>query len=311
MPLWQRFVIVGAVLVVTAAVARLIDRRIARRELAPEAATRYRVLRRSIFTVILFVGLFSALLVIPQVRAIAGGILASSAVVGLVIGFASQRTIGNFVAGLLIAFTQPIRLGDRVELENTRGSVEEIGLTYTFIRTDEGARLVIPNEKLASDTILNSTIVSREKVALITVQVPLTQDLRSLVEQLRAAAALRRPRRHRPARAAPPAACPEEAAPARGADRRLPGRGRDHRRRGRVRRRGGLRVELRSLVAAPGLDRRELVCLCGQRRAARVDPGREEPAAGRPRPDQPLDAEGDGRDRGSPLLQARRRRLQG
>ena len=102
------------------------------------------------------------------------------------IGFASQRTIGNFVAGLLIAFTQPIRLGDRVELENTRGTVEEIGLTYTFIRTDEGARLVIPNEKLASDTILNSTIVSREKVALITVQVPLTQDLRSLVEQLSA-----------------------------------------------------------------------------------------------------------------------------
>jgi small conductance mechanosensitive channel len=189
MPLWQRLVIVGVVLLVTALVARLIDRRIARRELAPEAVTRYRVLRRSIATTIVFVGLLSALLVIPQVRAIAGGILASSAVVGLVIGFASQRTIGNFVAGLLIAFTQPIRLGDRVELENTRGNVEEIGLTYTFIRTDEGARLVIPNEKLASDTILNSTIVSREKVAEITLQVPLTQDLRSVVDQLRAAVA--------------------------------------------------------------------------------------------------------------------------
>jgi small-conductance mechanosensitive channel len=189
MPLWQRLVIVGVVVLLTLVLERLIDRRIARRELAPEAATRYRVLRRSISTVIIFVGLFSALLVIPQVRAVAGGILASSAVLGLVIGFASQRTIGNFVAGLLIAFTQPIRLGDRVELENTPGTVEEIGLTYTFIRTDEGARLVIPNEKLASDTILNSTIVSREKVALITVQVPLTQDLRSLVEQLRAAVA--------------------------------------------------------------------------------------------------------------------------
>jgi small conductance mechanosensitive channel len=189
MPLWQRLVIVGVVVLVTLVVARLIDRRIARRELAPEAVTRYRVLRRSISTAIIFVGLFSALLVIPQVRAVAGGILASSAVLGLVIGFASQRTIGNFVAGLLIAFTQPIRLGDRVELENTPGTVEEIGLTYTFIRTDEGARLVIPNEKLASDTILNSTIVSREKVALITVQVPLTQDLRSVVEQLRAAVA--------------------------------------------------------------------------------------------------------------------------
>jgi small conductance mechanosensitive channel len=189
MPLWHRLAIVGVVLLVTAIVARLIDRRIARRHLAPQAVTRYRVLRRSVSTAIVFVGLFSALLVIPQVRAIAGGILASSAVVGLVIGFASQRTIGNFVAGLLIAFTQPIRLGDRVELEGTRGTVEEIGLTYTFIRTDEGARLVIPNEKLASDTIVNSTIVSREKVAEITLQVPLNQDLRTVVDRLQGSVA--------------------------------------------------------------------------------------------------------------------------
>src|SRR5947207_2543841 len=187
MPFWRRLLIVGVVLVVTAIVARLVDKRIARHDLRPEAVTRYRVLRRSITTAIVFVGLLSALLVIPQVRAVAGGLLASSAVLGIVIGFASQRTIGNFVAGLLIAFTQPIRLGDRVELEGTPGTVEEIGLTYTFIRTDDGARLVIPNEKLASDTIRNSTIVSLEKVAEITVQVPLDKDLRTVVELLREA----------------------------------------------------------------------------------------------------------------------------
>src|SRR3954452_3707927 len=186
---WHRVAIVAGVLVVTAIVARLIDKRISRRDLPPEAATRYRVLRRSITTAVVTVGLLSALLVIPQVRAVAGGLLASSAVLGIVIGFASQRTIGNFVAGLLIAFTQPIRLGDRVELADQAGTVEEIGLTYTFIRTDEGARLVIPNEKLASDTIRNSTIVSREKVAEITLQVPLDKDLRAVVELLREAVA--------------------------------------------------------------------------------------------------------------------------
>ena len=139
MPSWQRLAIVLAVLVLTAIVARLIDRRMAKRELAPEVATRYRVLRRSVTVAVFFVGILSALLVIPQVRAVAGGLLASSAVVGIVIGFASQRTIGNFVAGLLIAFTQPIRLGDRVEIDDLAGNVEEIGLTYTFIRTDEGS----------------------------------------------------------------------------------------------------------------------------------------------------------------------------
>src|SRR5215210_5907660 len=185
MPLWQRLVVVGVVMLITTVVARLIDRRIARRHLAPETMTRYRVVRRSVTTAIMFVGLLSALLVIPQVRAVAGGLLASSAVLGIVVGFASQRTLGNFVAGLLIAFTQPVRLGDDVVVEDTAGVVEEIGLIYTFVRTDNGDRLVIPNEKLASDTIRNATIRSREKVAEISVQVPLGRDVGAVVERLR------------------------------------------------------------------------------------------------------------------------------
>src|SRR4051812_13324911 len=188
MPLWHRLVVVGVVMLFTIVVARLIDRRIARRQLAPEAITRYRVARRSITTTIMFVGLLSALLVIPQVRAVAGGLLASSAVIGIVVGFASQRTLGNFVAGLLIAFTQPLRLGDDVVIENTEGTVEEVGLIYTFVRTENGDRLVIPNEKLASDTIRNSTIRSREKVAEISLQFPLGQDLAAVVDRLRAIA---------------------------------------------------------------------------------------------------------------------------
>src|ERR687886_31815 len=187
MPLWHRLVVVGVVMLLTIAVARVTDRRIAKRQLAPEAITRYRVVRRSVTTAIVFVGLLSALLVIPQVRAVAGGLLASSAVVGIVVGFASQRTLGNFVAGLLIAFTQPLRLGDEVELDGTRGVVEEIGLIYTFVRTDNDDRLVIPNETLASDTIRNSTIRSREKVAEVTVQVPLSTDLGAIVDRLRTA----------------------------------------------------------------------------------------------------------------------------
>jgi small-conductance mechanosensitive channel len=185
MPSWQRLIVAGVVVLVTIVVARLIDRRIARRDLPPEAMTRYRVLRRSVTTTVMFVGLLSALLVIPQVRAVAGGLLASSAVIGIVVGFASQRTLGNFVAGLLIAFTQPLRLGDSVVVENVEGTVEEIGLIYTFVRTENGDRLVIPNEKLASDTIRNSTIRSREKVAEISLQVPLGQDLGAVVDRLR------------------------------------------------------------------------------------------------------------------------------
>jgi small-conductance mechanosensitive channel len=182
---WQRVLVAAVVIAIVGAIAKVVDWRIGRRNLPPEAITRYRVLRRSIFTAIVTVGIFSALLVIPQVRAVAGGVLASSAVVGLVIGFASQRTIGNFVAGILIAFTQPIRLGDVVTVEGTQGVVEEIGLTYTWIRTHDNDRFVVPNEKLASSTLRNSTIRSAETLAEAVVQVPASGDVRGLVQALR------------------------------------------------------------------------------------------------------------------------------
>ena len=189
MPLWERMSVFGAVLIATLVVARLVDRWFARRDLPPETVTRYRVLRRSATTVIIFVGVFSALLVIPQVRAVAAGILASSAVIGIVVGFAAQRTIGNFIAGLLIAFTQPIRIGDYVEVDGTEGVVEEIGLTYTFIRVADNDHLVIPNDRIASDTILNSSLRGRRKRAQVTVQIPLDRDLAGVSELLREAAA--------------------------------------------------------------------------------------------------------------------------
>src|SRR5439155_7011997 len=165
--------------------AKLVDWRMSRRELPPAAVTRYQVLRRSLMTAIVALGILSALLVVPQVRAIAAGLLASSAIVGLVVGLAAQRPLANFVSGLVIAFTQPLRLGDLITIDDVEGTVEEIGLTYTFIKTADNARLVIPNEKLASDTILNSTIVNPEKLAEVTVQVPLDRDLEAVVDLLR------------------------------------------------------------------------------------------------------------------------------
>lgn len=185
MPLfWQRVLIAAVMIVAASLVAKLVDWRILRRDLAPEVVTRYRVLRRTLVAAIVFLGVMSALLVIPQVRAVAGGVLASSAVLALVIGFASQRTIGNVVAGILIAISQPLRLGDEVEVAGTKGVVEEIGLTYTWLRTRDNDRLVVPNEKLASESIRNSTIRSEETLAEVQVQVPASADLRAVVNSL-------------------------------------------------------------------------------------------------------------------------------
>src|SRR5919198_4140696 len=107
---WQRVAIAGGVVFLALVLARVFDRMLARRlELRAETLTRYRVIRRSAIATILTGGILAALLVISPVRAIAGTILASSAVVALIIGFAAQTTLSNFVAGILIAFTQPVR----------------------------------------------------------------------------------------------------------------------------------------------------------------------------------------------------------
>jgi small-conductance mechanosensitive channel len=185
MPFWHRIVIAAVVFVLVSILARIVDWWLARKPLPPESETRYRVLRRSITVVILVIGLFSALLVIPQVRAIAGGLLASSAVLGIIVGLASQQVLGNFIAGLLIAMTQPVRIGDRVSYGGEDGVVEEIALTYTFIRMLDRRRLVVPNSKLASDTIVNASIRSRETFAEVTVPVPLTTDVEAAVDALR------------------------------------------------------------------------------------------------------------------------------
>jgi small-conductance mechanosensitive channel len=184
MGIWERWVFVAAIITAAVALAKIVDWRMSRHQLPPAAVTRYRVLRRGLMTSIIVVGVLSALLVVPQVRAVAAGLLASSALVALVVGLAAQRPLANFIAGIVIAFSQPLRIGDLVTVDGVRGVVEEIGLTYTFIKTPDNSRFVIPNEKLASDTILNSTIVTPEKLAQVTVQVPLDKDLDAVVDLL-------------------------------------------------------------------------------------------------------------------------------
>jgi small-conductance mechanosensitive channel len=181
----QRVAAAGTVLLVTFLVARLVDRMIARRlQLRPETLTVYRVVRRSALAVVIGVGVLSALLVIPEVRAVAGSILASSAVIALVVGLAAQSTLANFVAGILVAFTQPLRLGDSVSVSGASGTVHEIGLTYTVIRAGDGARYYVPNAKLASDTIRNATIAGAEHLVAVRVSVPLSADLDRVIELL-------------------------------------------------------------------------------------------------------------------------------
>jgi small-conductance mechanosensitive channel len=160
-----------------------VDRSLARRgrrlagavaggELSPVADTRLRLVRRLIFATIIVLGLGLALAQFPSVKRVATGILASSAVVGLVVGFAARQTLANAIAGILLAITQPIRIGDLVTFEGETGEVEDVRLTYTYIRLDDGRRLVVPNERLAQSSIQNHTVVDPRVQVEVSVWLP-------------------------------------------------------------------------------------------------------------------------------------------
>jgi small-conductance mechanosensitive channel len=157
-----------ATVAVAFALAQLVDRAVSRRasrlttrvagELSPVTSTRLRLVRRLLYATILTIGVALALAQFAAVKRVATGVLASSAVLGLVVGFAARQTLANAVAGVLLAITQPIRIGDLVTFEDATGTVEDIRLTYTYIRTEDGSRVVVPNERLAQSTVQNHTI---------------------------------------------------------------------------------------------------------------------------------------------------------
>ncbi len=79
-----------------------------------------------------------------RVRELGTSLIASAGIASVIIGFAAQKSIANLLAGLQIAFTQPIRYDDVVIVENEWGRVEEITLTYVVIRIWDSRRLIVP-----------------------------------------------------------------------------------------------------------------------------------------------------------------------
>jgi small-conductance mechanosensitive channel len=187
----------GIAILVALVIAHLVDRVIARRggrvrelmgagEVSPATATRLRVIRRLVYALIVLIGLAVAASNFPELSNVAKGILASSAVLGLVVGFAARQTLANAIAGILLAITQPIRIGDLVTFEEETGEVEDMKLTYTYIRLGDGRRLIVPNELLAQGAVLNHTIAERRVQVEVSVWLPPDADLDKAMELIAA-----------------------------------------------------------------------------------------------------------------------------
>jgi small-conductance mechanosensitive channel len=160
---------------------------VSRGELSRETDTRLRFVRRLVYAVIILLGVAVALAQFDGVNRLAASLLASGAIAAAVLGFAARQTLANFVAGIMLAVTQPLRVGDWVFFEDQYGVVEDIRLTYTFLQTLAGQRVVIPNERLASGILRNDTLGDGAVGLDVQIWLPPTADAGRAVELLREA----------------------------------------------------------------------------------------------------------------------------
>lgn len=146
--------------------------------------TQIRVIENIATAVIVLFTIAFMLMSYPAVRQIGVSILASAGVAGIVLGFAAQKTLGNFIAGIQLAFTQPIRLDDVVIVQGEWGWIEEITLTYVVVKIWDLRRLVVPISDFVEKPFENWTRVSADILGSVFIYADYTVPVKLIREEL-------------------------------------------------------------------------------------------------------------------------------
>jgi len=123
---------------------------------------------------------------IPGMEKVSSSILAGAGIMAMAIGFASQEALSNIIGGMFIVFAKPFRIGDSIKIDEVvNGTVSEITLRHTIIRSLDNRMIIIPNSKINSSTIVNSTIGEQETCSFIEVGVSYETDLNKAMDVMR------------------------------------------------------------------------------------------------------------------------------
>lgn len=144
--------------------------------------TQVQVIERIVVVLIAVVTLGAMLMTFPSVRHLGTSMLASAGLAGLVAGIAARSTISSLIAGLQVALTQPIRIGDAVVVEGEWGWIEEIRTTYVVVRIWDLRRLILPLSYFIEKPFQNWTHTSADLLGTVM----LYADYTLPVEELRA-----------------------------------------------------------------------------------------------------------------------------
>ncbi len=154
---------ISGAIVATVIVAQLINRalavyfKFATGKLKVDETT-YSVVRRIITVTIYLIGGIVVISLIPGLPDLVLGMAAGAGIAAIIIGFAAQRALSNVFSGISIAIFRPFRVGDVVEMGDEYGTIEDITLRHTVIKTWQNKRQIIPNSRISEETIINWTI---------------------------------------------------------------------------------------------------------------------------------------------------------
>jgi small-conductance mechanosensitive channel len=151
---------------------------------ARSISTQVRLIEHILTTVIVFFTLAFMLMIIPKVRHIGVSLVASAGIAGIILGFAAQKTLGNFIAGIQLAFAQPIRIDDVVIVENEWGWIENITLTYVVVRIWDLRRLVVPISYFIEKPFQNWTRISADLLGTVFLYADYTVPVNEVREEL-------------------------------------------------------------------------------------------------------------------------------
>jgi small-conductance mechanosensitive channel len=194
--IFERFTLVLVIISVgigTLRILRLVEAKIANRAKVKSggaarqiraAETQYSVMHRMLNVMVILATVGAALMVFDQVRAFGASILTSAGILGLVAGIAAQRTLQNVFAGLQLAITQPIALGDVIEVENVIGTIEEINFSFVSVRLRDLRRLILPVTYFLERPFTNWTRTSAESLTSFSLILSLNASLSAIRKQV-------------------------------------------------------------------------------------------------------------------------------
>ncbi|MCC9166282.1 mechanosensitive ion channel family protein [Pontibacter harenae] len=146
--------------------------------------TQLSFIRKLAITIITFVTVALILLTFEPVRKLGTGLLTSAGIAGIVVGLAAQQSIANLLAGLQLAFTQPLRIDDVLVVEGEWGRVEEVTLTYVVLRIWDNRRLILPLKYFIEKPFQNWTRTAADLLGTVFLYTDYTVPIEELRKEL-------------------------------------------------------------------------------------------------------------------------------